>query len=71
MVIEMVKLILLWINYFLDNGEFTTTIITRLNITEITMDFKRQHRVEFGSYYQTHEENTPTNKILYLTKGGI
>ena len=55
MAIEMVNLIVLWINAFPDNRGVSDRIGSRGMITGTTLDFRRHYKVDFGAYFQTHK----------------
>ena len=71
MVIEMVIFTVLWINAFSSHGGISTITSPRGIITRTNQDLKRNYIMEFYTYFQTHEENVPTKKVITDKRGKI
>ena len=63
MVIEIVNIIMLWINAYPPNGGIYNTITTCIFYTGIKIDYRKYNRVDFGDYRQTNEDESPTNTM--------
>ena len=71
MKIEMVHFCLFWLNIFPRKGSISDHIGPGILVDGTEADFNVHCRVPFGSYCQTHEENTPTNTNAFRTIGAI
>ena len=71
MKIEMVHFYLFWLNIFPRKGGISDHFDPVILVDGTEANFNVQCRVPFGSYCQTHEENTPTNTNAPRTIGAI
>ena len=65
MIVELIALIILWINNLPPLPSIVEDISTRQIITEMTVDCIKNFQLEFGKYTQVHEarENTMHTRI--------
>ena len=68
---EMVHFCLFRLNIFARKGSISDHIGPGILVDGTEADFNVHCRVPFGSYCQTHEENTPTNTNAPHTIGAI
>jgi hypothetical protein len=62
MIIEMVFLIIFWINAFPHRLGVSQTLSPRTIVTSLGVDYTKHCRVEYGQYVQTHEKHDNTMK---------
>ena len=71
MVVELVKFVVHWLNAFPMKGGVSENMSPAAIITGKQVDFNLHCRQIFGSYVQTHEENSPRNSQQARTLGAI
>ena len=65
MIIDIVTLVIFWINALLPSISVERNLIPRQIITELTINYTKHFRLHFGKYAQVHEshENTMQERI--------
>ena len=71
MVVDMVKFVVHWLNAFPVKGGISENMSPGLIMTGKSVDFQLHCKQPFGSYVQTHEENSPRNSQQARTLGAI
>ena len=70
LLVEMVNNCALWINMFPAKGGISN-VSPRTLMTVIKLDYSKHCRFPFGSYFQVHDEPSPTNSPTARTVGAI
>ena len=71
MVIELIKYVVFWINFFPPNIRILATYSPRTTITGIKINFNNHCKLQFGAYVQAHEDRVKTNTIQEISHGEI
>ena len=71
MKIELVTFYLFWLNILTRKGDICNHFGSGIHIGGTETEFNVHFHVPFGNYYQSHEENTPTNTNTPRTIGAI
>ena len=71
MVIAMIIFVVLWLNDFPPDIGTYQTYFLRTIMTDHTLDYAKNCRVEFGTYAETHEDAPPTNTTDERSQGAI
>ena len=71
MLVEMTYFCTFWLNAFPSKSGVSMNHSPQKIITGQQLDYKKQCKLSFGSYVQTHEEPTPSNTQMARTIGAI
>ena len=69
--IELIVFVVLWLNAFPPASGVSQTYISQKIVTDRTLDYKKQCKVEFGAYIEYHKNNDQLNTLAEQTCGGI
>ena len=69
--IEMILFVLMWLNAFPPVGGISQIYYSRKIMTDCTLYYSKECRVEFGTYTKTHEDATIINNMDERLQGYI
>jgi hypothetical protein len=63
MIIELVSFSVIWLNAFPPSSGVSKTFSPRTIMTGTSLEYAKHHKVPFGAYVETHEEDLPYNSM--------